>query len=163
MSKELYQQFVESALLMQGAPYIWGGKGRLQFKDGALLKHLFVDQDNNPINVYDCSGVVTCALYNLTSGRIDLRGTHSAEKILETFPECAADFGDGTLILYPGHVAIDLGRNRVIDANRGDHSCISLQHAAERKARVEIHRSGRPGSAILGYRRIPLDKSELKQ
>lgn len=148
---------------MQGSPYIWGGKGRLQFWDGALLRHLFVDMNNAPINVYDCSGVVTCALYNVTAGKIDLRGSHSAAEILRTFPEVDESFGDGTLILYPGHVAVDLGRERVIDANRGDHTSISLQHAAEQKARVEVHRTIRPKSAILGYRRIPLDKSELKK
>lgn len=161
-----YQQFVNAALLQAGAPYIWGGKGRLQFRNGQLLKHLFVDKDNNPINVFDCCGLVTHCIYNITTGVLDFRGSHSVKTILDTFPICNEDFGDGCLIIYgsshPSHVAIDLGRGRVVDAAGGDETTNSLQAALEANARVYVHRQNRPGSTVLGYRRIPLDKSELR-
>lgn len=161
VSISAYGRFVDAAVAMQGAPYIWGGKGLLQFKDGKLLKHLFVDTDNKSINVFDCSGLVTHAIYVATLGQLDLRGSHSAETMLNTFPECPEDFGDGCLILYPSHVAIDLGRGRVVDANRGGQSTLSLLAAQEHGAKVEIHRTVRPSKSILGYRKIPLTRSEL--
>ncbi len=157
-----YQMFVEIALAQQGRPYIWGGKGQYAFKDGKLQKHPFMELDDGaqPISVFDCSGLVTHALWQM--GIADLRATHSAAEILRTFPETTEAHGDGTLILYPGHVAVDLGRGRVVDAHRGDHTTTSILEANQRRARVEIHRDIRPHSSILGYRRVPLDKSELK-
>jgi cell wall-associated NlpC family hydrolase len=160
----IYSNFVDIALSYQGAPYIWGGKGVRVFKDGKLEEHKFTEMDNmhKLINVYDCSGLITSALYFASHGEIDLRGTHSAKTILDTFPECAPDFGDGCLLLYNGHVAADVGRGRVVDANRGDSTCTTPLHAQERNARVEVHRTIRLQSSLLGYRRIPVDKSELK-
>lgn len=161
--EQKYRIFVNTCLSYQGAPYIWGGKGLFVF-DPIKLKlqmHKFVTDQNVPISVFDCSGLVTLPLYNLFG--IDLRATHSAAEILRTFPECNKDFGDGCLILYHGHVAVDLGRDLVVDANRGDHTCLSVLDAKQRGAQVEVHRTIRPANAILGYRRIPLDKSELRE
>lgn len=161
-----YSRFIDAALSFQGKPYIWGGKASLIFQNGKLVKHKFVDENNDPLLVFDCSGLVTVALHMATIGKIDLRGTHSAKTILDTFPQCAdskdGSFPEGTIICYPQHVAIDLGRGIVVDANRGDSKTVSILDAQRQGARVEVHRSIRPVSSIIGYRRIPLDKSELK-
>lgn len=164
MSRNLYQQFVDAALSQQGAPYIWGGKGNLLFKDGKLVKHKFVKPKDpqSIIDVFDCSGLVTWALNLITMGKVDLRGTHSAKTILDTFPLVEHSSEDGNLILYPSHVSIDLGRGRVVDAHRGDSSTLSLLDALNANAKVEAHRIVRPAHTVLGYRRIPLDKSELR-
>ena len=156
-----YSRFVEAALSFQGAPYIWGGKCGFIFKDGKLQQHGFKDRDEKTVQIFDCSGLVTHCLFLTTIGKLDLRATHSAQTIFDTFPECPEDFGDGCLRLYPGHVAIDLGRGRVVDAHRGDSSCTTLLAALERDAKVVIHRDNR--NNCLGYRKIPLDKSELKK
>ena len=162
MNDDRYRAFVDRALLYCGAPYIWQGKGQHVWTPKGLKVHGFttIEDSTKLINVFDCSGLVTCCLNEEL--RIDLRGTHSAKTILDTFPECDKDFGDGCLILYPGHVAIDLGRNRVVDAHAGDSSTTSLLAAQSRGAKVEAHRSLRSASSVLGYRKIPLDKSELK-
>ena len=162
MNDDRYRQFVDRALEYQGCPYIWQGKGLLMWTPQGLRPHKFSDlQDSTrSIEVFDCSGLVTHCLALTT--QIDLRATHSAKTILDTFPECDKDFGDGCLLLYPSHVAIDLGRNRVVDAHAGDSSTTSLLAAQARNAKVEAHRSLRAASSILGYRKIPLDKSELK-
>lgn len=154
-------RFVDIALSFQGAPYIWGGKGLWQWKDGKFARHKFVDDKNISLMVFDCSGLVTQSLFLQSNGFIDLRATHSAKTILDTFPECKADYGDGCLILYKSHVAIDIGRGRVVEANRGDQSTLSLLDAQNQGAKVEVHRSVRPTSSILGYRRIPKDLTEL--
>lgn len=165
MSAGYYKTFVDWALSQQGCPYIWGGKDKLVFVNGQLKPHAFTDLNDmtKPISVFDCSGLVTCALYVASLMRIDLRGSHSAKTILETFPECSADFGDGCLLLYDGHVDVCLGRGRVLGAHRGDSSCTNLQRATERNARVEAHPITRRSNTLLGYRRIPVDKAELKK
>lgn len=158
-----YSRFVDAALSFQGCHYIWGGKGKYIF-NSKLEMHKFTDPDDQQmlLNVFDCSGLVTVALHMATVGKLDLRGSHSAQTILDTFPECDRDFGDGCLILYPGHVAVDLGRGRVVDAHRGNASTTSVLAAIQANARVEVHRDIRPARTILGYRKVPLDKSELK-
>ena len=159
-----YSRFVDAALSFQGCHYIWQGKGKYIWTPSKLMLHGFSDL-NDPqllLNVFDCSGLVTVALHMATVGKLDLRGSHSAQTILDTFPECDKDFGDGCLILYQGHVAIDLGRGRVVDAHRGNSHTTSVLAAIQANARVEVHRDVRPARTILGYRKVPLDKSELK-
>lgn len=163
MSNGAYSRFVDAAVSFQGCPYIWGGKSSMVFTPQGLKPHKFRDNDNQPILVFDCSGLITVALQMATLNKLDLRGSHSAKTIWETFPiEHDLNFGDGLILCYKEHVAIDLGRNRVIDANRGTSKTVSLLDAQQSDARVEVHRSIRPVSSIIGYRRIPLDKSELR-
>jgi cell wall-associated NlpC family hydrolase len=151
---DLRTRFVDLALSYVGAPYIWGGKGNLLFRDGKLLKSPLA------MPVFDCSGLVTACLFQATQGKIDLIGTHSAQTIWDTFPESQGEASDGTLRLYEGHVAISLGRSRVVEAAGGDHTTLTVEDAADRNARVMAHVSNRSG--LLGYRRIPLDLSELR-
>ena len=164
MSGTLFDRFVDEALKCVGAPYIWGGKGIFIFTLKGLVAHKFMHGDDLdvPIPVYDCSGLVTHALYMASNGKMDFRGTHSAATIWNSFPELDSDNGPGSLLLYPGHVAVGLGRDIVVDANRGDQTTVSLLHAREQGASVQVHRTIRGAHTLKGYRRIPLDKSELR-
>lgn len=162
MSNSAYSRFVDAAVSFQGAPYIWGGKGSFVFDEGKLKQHKIKNLDNEPLMVFDCSGLVTVALQMATLNKLDLRASHSAKTMLDTFPICDENFGDGCLLLYPQHVAIDLGRGRVVDANRGTSKIVTVLDAMQNRAKVEVHRTIRAPSTLLGYRRIPLDKSELR-
>lgn len=157
-----YNNFVELALSFLDCHYIWQGKGLSRWTPQGLVKHKFTDLNNVPLFVFDCSGLVTHCLWEMSGGKVDLRASHSAQTILETFPLADANSGDGTLILYPGHVSVDLGRERVVDAQGGDQATLSILDAEQRNAKVAVHRRNRLDSSILGYRRIPLDKSELR-
>lgn len=160
---QLEKNFLDFALQECGTPYIWGGKGNRMWDLAGLATHKFVDANNKPITVLDCSGLVTWALYLATGGRFDLRGSHSAKVIWDTFPEARAE--DAVkLLLYKSHVAIELNSELglVLDANRGDENCRSVLHAMERGAKVEVHRNLRHPDTLLGYRRIPIDRSELR-
>lgn len=156
----LTEQFVNYALGFCGSHYIWGGKGLLQFdlKKG-LTPHKFVNEQNKALYVFDCSGLVTHSLFIATGGKLDLRATHSAKMMLDTFPITEAD-EDGTLFIYPGHVAISMGRRRILDASGGDETTTSIGAAVERNAKVSVHPVNRSG--LLGKRRIPVDKKELR-
>ncbi len=158
------EKFIDAALKFQGCHYIWGGKGDKIFKDGKLGPHQFTEVNDvtKPLRIFDCSGLVTACLCIATDGALDLRGSHGAIDILAHFPITEAR-EDGCLFLYPGHVSIDLGRGLVIEASRGDHTTISIVAAMQRRARVEVHRNPRPTSSLLGVRRIPVDRSELRK
>lgn len=174
MNTTIVQAFIDFALEEQGAPYIWQGKDRKIWTPAGLVPHKFVDADNAPISVFDCSGLVTCAIFYATGGKVDLRGSHSAKTIWDTFPEAyeqdhddtyneVSNAEEGRLLLYPGHVAIDLGRGIVLDANRGNEHCNTILQAHQQGAKVEVHRNRRPVSSLLGYRRIPVDINELRK
>lgn len=157
------EAFVDCALKYIGCHYIWEGKGNKiwTFKQG-LVDHKFCELTDNTklLNVFDCSGLVTHCLMMVTQGRIDLRGSHSAHTIFDTFP-VAVDEKDGVLRLYSGHVAISLGNGRVVEAAGGDETTTSIQAAIDRRAQVRAGKDLRPSSQLLGLRRIPLDKSQL--
>jgi hypothetical protein len=155
--------FVEHALAYVGCHYIWQGKCRYIWTPSGLVKHGFINLANPPLplDVFDCSGLVTHSLWLATSGNVDLRETHSAQTMLDTFPLANSE-EDGVIKLYPGHVSISLGRGRVLEAAGGDHTTTSIQAAIDHDARVRVGRDLRTPSALLGLRRIPLDKSELR-
>lgn len=158
------QRFIDIALDFQGCHYIWGGKGHLVFRDGKLTKHQFTDivDQSQKLLVFDCSGLVTVALWMASGGKIDLRGSHSASTIWHTFPE-TKELGEGTLLLYPNHVSIDLGRGLVLDAHGGNQKTLTPLDAQLVGAKVEVHRINRPDSSLLGLRKLPLDMSELEK
>lgn len=160
----LEQAFVEKALSFVQCHYIWGGKGNKLFTVNGLVDHAFTDMANppNPLNIFDCSGLVTTCLWLVTQGRIDLRGTHGAKTMWDSFPIYNNVENDGMLRLYPGHVAISLGNGRVVEAAGGDESTTNLQASIDRNAKVRVGLDLRNPSTLLGLRRIPLDKSELR-
>lgn len=158
------EKFVDIALSFQGSHYIWGGHGHLITKGGRLTPHPFTDPNDatKRLMVFDCSGLITTSLWMASGGKIDLRTSHGSLAIWETFPEAKAAL-DGVILCYPGHVSIDLGRDRVVDAHGGDSTTLTVLDAMQRRARVEVHRINRNPKTLLGMRRIPLDISELKK
>lgn len=159
------EMFVDCALKYIGCHYIWEGKGQKiwTMKQG-LITHKFTELNDNTqlLNVFDCSGLVTHCLWMVTHGLLDLRGTHSAHTIFMTFPLAGDGEEDGTVRCYSGHVAISLGRNRVVEAAGGDEMTTSVQAAMSRNAQVRAGVDLRQPYQILGLRRIPLDKSQLR-
>lgn len=158
----LEEKFVDEALSQLGCPYVWGGKGYLIHNGYTLKPHKFTTNDEiaKPLRVYDCSGLVTHSLWVASNHKIDLRATHSAKAIFDTFPVTSID-EDGCLLLYPGHVAICLGRGRVVDAQGGDETTKTPLDALMRNASVQAHRINRTN--CIGVRRIPVDISELRK
>ena len=158
------EQFLEIAATFVNSPYIWGGKGSHIFKADELkmMPNLFAPSWPT---VFDCSGLVTFCLKLIQASKTldlpDMRGTHSAKTILDTFPLVTAP-QTGNLLLYPQHVAIYVGPEWVLDANRGTSSIHTPQEARAKDASVQLHFNRRPDSTLLGCRRIPLDKTELR-
>lgn len=157
------ERFVDIALTHVGCHYIWGGKGQLIVTAQGLKKHGFTDLSelHLPLDVFDCSGLVTVSLFQATQGKMNGMATASAQVIFDTWPIAKSE-EDGVLRLYPGHVAISLGRGRVVEAAGGDHTTTSVLAAVERGAKVRVGSDLRLESTLLGLRRIPLDKSELR-
>lgn len=156
--------FVNLALARIGSHYIWGGKDKLIFTPAGLVPHKFTELNDvtQALSIFDCSGLVTSCLFEASKGKLDFRGSHGARQILDSFPVAGAGEEDGTLRLYPGHVAISIGRGRIVEAAGGDESTTSIQAAINRDAKVRVGRDLRAPGTLLGLRRIPLDKSELR-
>lgn len=154
--------FIDLAAGYIGAPYIWRGKGDYIWSPQGLIKNTF---GSHPY-VFDCSGLVTFILNKMRTipslklNIPDMRGTHSAKTIEDTFPIAKTNEA-GTLLLWPSHVAIDCGRGFVLEAAGGDETTLTPSDAARRpnaKVRFGFNKRGAPTS----FRRIPLDKSELR-
>lgn len=156
----LEETFVEIAASYIGCPYIWQGKGDQIWTPQGLVKNTFPNK-----LVFDCSGLITFALDKLNRisnlGLPNMIGTHSSRTIFDTFP-ITKTYECGTLLLYPKHVAIDLGRGFVLDASGGDETTTSPIEALRRGASVKIHFNRRKPETLLGIRTIPLDKSALR-
>ncbi len=133
--------FMVHALNLMGTPYVWGGK--------------------SPAGI-DCSGVVTLALHQ--SFGPDWRKTHWTDKLwneLPVVPEMDALPGD--LIFYGGKSAQDVAHVMVLGplgiafgASGGDSTCVSVQIARERGARVRAYDDVRYRPDLRGFRRLPL-------
>jgi murein DD-endopeptidase len=129
---------IANARRFLGCPYVWQGKGKSLWTPRGLELHPWVGQ------VFDCSGLVTCALK--LAGGPDLRATHNAQTMFDTFAAAADESVPGTLRFYGtsrrtiSHVAILTemreGFAWVIEAAGGDHTTTSPLIAANRKACV---------------------------
>lgn len=157
--------FVEIAASYINCPYIWGGKGDLIFDTQKLVLNKNPFGPTHPL-VFDCSGLITYSLRELAN-ELDLdlppmTGSHSAKTILDTFPKAKSTNQFGQLLLYPQHVAIDVGNGFCLDAHRGTADVLTPQQAKAKKAAVLMHRNTRNPKGILGVVRIPLDRRELR-
>jgi cell wall-associated NlpC family hydrolase len=143
---------IHAALRCQGSPYLWGGKGLVQWTPQGLRPH------GLGLPVYDCSGLVTCALND--AGGPDWRGTHTARLLWEALPLCDNANSVGCLRFYGAsrasvtHVSIALGGDLVLEAGGGDRSTTSLEIARRQGARVRVVFDGRRD--LLGARLLPL-------
>lgn len=145
------QDLIRWALRRVGAPYLWAGKGRLKWTVNGMVQH------GLGVDVYDCSGLVTCGLDAI--GGPDWRATHSAGALWRALEPCPRAEEFGSLKFYgpaPGavsHVAICLGNSLVLEAGGGDRSTTSLTIAARQGARVRVVFDGRRD--YLGARMLP--------
>ena len=119
------RKYVMYAFAQQGKPYLWGIKGP---------------------NAFDCSGLVTCGISYV--GGPDLRQTHNAQLLFNETPTVMrGQEQPGDLVFYGmsphqiTHVVIYCANGRVISASGGDHTCITLDIALRRGAKVTVHPS----------------------
>jgi cell wall-associated NlpC family hydrolase len=122
--------YLETALLFLGAPYLWGGKGCLGV---------------------DCSGLVQMALAR--AGIPCPRDSYmQATSVGSEVAWQAADYKGrrGDLIYFPGHVAIATDETLVLNAN-AHAMLVTIEPLADLLGRVEEESNGR---GIIAVRRI---------
>ena len=106
-----------------GAPYLWGGRESVGL---------------------DCSALVQQSLF--ACGRACPRDSDQQQGL---GAEIAVEaFGRGDLVFWKGHVAIGLGKGRIVHAN-GHHMCTVIEPLAEAITRIAANGAGQP----TGYRR----------
>jgi len=129
--EDVAPDFVTTALMFMGVPYLWGGRSSLGL---------------------DCSALVQLAL--MRAGIPCPRDSHQQATALGTpvpGPQ-EAPLRRGDLIFFPGHVAIALDETRVVHANAGA-MLTAIEPLAAVEARVRAESGGR---GITTVRRIVL-------
>lgn len=155
-----YELIVNIALKYIGSPYVWMGKGDLMWTPTGPAKNTFA---STPF-VFDCSGLIAHCIYKATG--LDLRMTHNAQLMHDTFPIASGEPQLGDILLCGKsdetvtHVQFDLGRKMVCESAGGDSSTTTPQAAFARGAQVRAGTQIR--SDIVATRRVPLDRSELR-
>lgn len=76
--------FREWVLSKEGCPYIWGGKGFAQWTRTGLIAHGMAGPDGLPLEVFDCSGLITAGLHALNWW--DRRATWGAHDLATLLP-----------------------------------------------------------------------------
>lgn len=129
-----------------GSPYVWRGKGDLLWSANSpgFTRH------NWGRNVFDCSGLVTWALW--AAGGPDLRLVENAQTLCDRLPPT---FGAGPHLRFYGehdrvtHVAFAWGEDSagpgvgprlVLEAAGGDHSTVSPTDGAVVRIGRELRR-----------------------
>lgn len=147
-----YLDWVE-AQAARGTPYCWPHES-----NGYLGKGL---QRPDMPEALDCSGTVTCGLYNATHGRIDWRADYNAARLwLELRPTQTPKAGDLAFYGSPGrvtHVMTCVGDGRVVGACGGNRDTLSLEIAAKHGARVKYKDDVRYRVDLVGFRSLPVD------
>lgn len=129
------------------APYIWQGKADKLWTPEGLKRHAF------GCHVFDCSGLIACAL--LAAGGRDIRATHNADAMWREF-EPTEKPQPGDLVFYGSfgkatHVEAVLKSGEYAGAlNGGPHTVVANPEAARVRIRV------RDRQDRLGFRRNPL-------
>ena len=129
---EVAPDYVETALRFLGLPYLWGGKA-----SGGL----------------DCSGLIQVVL-----ARAGIPCPRDTDQQAASLGRAVAwepgrtRLLRGDLIYFPGHVAIALDADRVINAN-AHAMLVSVEPLAELEARVKVE-SG--GTGVTAVRRLGL-------
>lgn len=89
----LEQQFIREVTKQIGAPYIWGGKGTHLFdkKSMGLVGNPFIGSEYGrpPLLVFDCSGLITWAWYQVTGK--DYRGRFHAQGLRDNLSPTQAN------------------------------------------------------------------------
>lgn len=150
--REAYLKWVE-AQAAHGTPYCWPHES-----NGYLGKGL---KSPEAPEALDCSGTVTCGLYNSTGGRVDWRANYNANRLWRELPPTDSP-KPGDLAFYgtPGratHVMTVVGDGRVVGACGGNSDTLSVDIAAKHGARVKYRDSANYRRDFLGYRALPVD------
>lgn len=124
---EAVHRLVRAALTLQGAPYVWGGKGDRLWTRAGLIAHKWSGK------VVDCSGLVTLALK--MAGGPDWTATQSARTLREQCEREMPPNQFGTLHFYgrngrTTHVAIALDHGLVLEAAGGDETTLEPKPGA---------------------------------
>jgi len=137
----------------KGTPYCWPAPA-----NGYMGKGL---QRPEAPEALDCSGTVTCGLFNATSGRVDWRANHNAARLwVELKATAAPKPGDLAFYGRPGrvtHVMTVVGDGRVVGACGGNSDTLSVEIARKMGARVKYRPSAKYRPDLLGYRSLPVD------
>lgn len=144
MSLSAFLGFLETA---DGAPYVWGGRADRLWSPQGLRRHEF------GVDVFDCSGLVTCALK--AAGGPDWRATHAADTMFKALePVTKPEPGD--LVFYgmggtATHVEAVMSDGRYFGAIGGSRRSVIPR---PERARVRYRVVARPDA--IGFRRNPL-------
>lgn len=137
-----------------GAPYIWKGKGDVLWSVQGLKPHA------HGVKVFDCSGLVTSAM--LSAGHKDLRATHSAQVMFDTFPRIKVTlpvtepilmfFGTGPKAVT--HIGI-LTPEGLYEAAGAGSDCNDVATAKKKNACVKLTPYNKIRRDLVGYRGFP--------
>lgn len=136
-----FLQFIRSKL---GRPVLWGAKGEAAF-DNVVIE-----------SVFDCSGLVTCALFHAGCG--DMRTTHNAQK-LSDITETTLRPQEADLVFYgPNwkdvkHVAVWLSGAQCLTASGATPQISSILDAIKGRHVVEVRPVVRYRSDYLGVKK----------
>lgn len=138
------------------APYIWGGKGDMLWTPQGLKKR-DVLKDRVPF-VYDCSGLLTCAMRFSTGNQIDLRASHSATAMWRDWPEALKEdlltaWFFGSDADHITHVEFQVADGFCYGARGGNSDMDTLEKAIAAKACAQFGKNTRLD--YQGARKIP--------
>jgi hypothetical protein len=146
--------FIDFVLSKEGCDYVWPlPENNYSGKDLKIAKYQ---------NVYDCSGLVTSAIYHATRGRVDWRSAKNAQALFDSCKDlersgqrpCLAFYGVAKNMIE--HVVVVLPDGRIIGANGGGRWCSSPDKAKEKGARVRFYSSPNYRKDLKGFKQIPL-------
>ena len=147
------RRVVSYALLRQGLPYCWLGKGLLCWSPNGGVPTPLVA---GCTEAYDCSGLVTTSI--LAAGGPDLRMTWKA---LTFWLEAPLPLGgeQRRLRLFGtngevDHIAIELGGDYQVEASGGDRTTTTASIAIKRGAKVRISDISEGRRDFIGYRSL---------
>ena len=146
-------EFAEWVLSKEGLPYTWPTKENNY--SGKDLKFALYK------NVYDCSGLITSAIYHVTQGRIDWRANGNCNFLFKQFKD-TDDPRFGDLVFYGvgknclTHVMMYCSDGKVFGACGGNSDVTNPEIAKKRGARVRFRDRVDYRPDFVAYKRLEL-------